>query len=122
MRRTATIADVAARAGVGPSTVSRVLNDGQVSGKSRDRVLSAINDLDYRPRASARSLVTGATATLSLVIPFFTHPSAVERVRGVLAAVDDTDYDLVICNVSNVAQRDAYLGRGAPLDRSDGML
>jgi LacI family transcriptional regulator len=122
MRRTATIADVAARAGVGPSTVSRVLNDGQVSGKSRDRVLSAIDDLDYRPRASARSLVTGATATLSLVIPFFTHPSAVERVRGVLAAVDDTDYDLVICNVSNVAQRDEYLGRGAPLDRSDGML
>jgi LacI family transcriptional regulator, galactose operon repressor len=122
MRRTATIADVAERAGVGASTVSRVLNDGQVSGKARARVLAAINELDYRPRASARSLVTGATATLSLVIPFFTHPSAVERVRGVLAAVDDTDYDLVICNVSNVAQRDDYLGRGAPLDRSDGML
>src|SRR5215204_3892300 len=100
MRRSATIADVAERAGVGPSTVSRVLNDGQVSGKARARVIAAIDDLNYRPRASARALVTGSTATLSLVIPFFTHPSAVERVRGVLAAIDATDYDLVICNVN----------------------
>ena len=122
MRRSATIADVAERAGVGASTVSRVLNDGQVSGKARARVVAAINELNYRPRASARALVTGSTATLSLVIPFFTHPSAVERVRGVLAAIDATDYDLVLCNVNNVGQRDEYLGRGAPLDRSDGML
>ena len=57
MRRTATIADVAARAGVGASTVSRVLNDGQVSGTARARVLAAMNELDYRPLASARSLV-----------------------------------------------------------------
>jgi LacI family transcriptional regulator len=85
-------------------------------------VLAAIDDLDYRPRASARSLVTGSTQTLALVIPFFTHPSAVERMRGVLSAVDETDYDLVICNVANPAHRDEYLGPGAPLDRSDGLL
>jgi DNA-binding LacI/PurR family transcriptional regulator len=48
-----------------------------------------VQDLGYRPRASARSLVTGATGTLALVIPFFTHPSAIERLRGVLAAVDE---------------------------------
>ena len=79
MRRTrnpATIADVAAHAGVGASTVSRVLNGGQVSGRARARVLAAMNELEYRPRASARSLVTGATGTLALVILFFTHPSA----------------------------------------------
>jgi LacI family transcriptional regulator len=122
MRTAATIADVASAAGVGASTVSRVLNGGQVSGRARARVLAAINDLDYRPRASARSLVTGATQTLALVIPFFTHPSAVERMRGVLAAVDETAYDLVICNVANASQRDEYLGPGAPLDRSDGLL
>ena len=122
MRRSATIDDVAAQAGVGASTVSRVLNGGQVSGRARARVLAAMNDLDYRPRASARSLVTGSTRTLALLIPFFTHPSAVERMRGVLAAVDETEYDLVICNVANPSQRDEYLGRGAPLDRSDGLL
>src|SRR5918994_39098 len=109
-RRTpATIAEVADKAGVGASTVSRVLNGGQVSGHARTRVLAAINELDYRPSASARSLVTGTTGTLALVIPFFTQPSSVERMRGVLAAVDETDYELVVCNVSTPAQRDELL-------------
>jgi LacI family transcriptional regulator len=120
--RGATIADVAQRAGVGVSTVSRVLNDGQVSAPARERVLSAMSDLGYRPRASARALASGSTQTLGMVIPFFTHPSAVERVRGVLAAVDEAPFDLVVCNVSDPAQRDEYLGRMAPLDRADGML
>jgi LacI family transcriptional regulator, galactose operon repressor len=119
---TATIGDVATQAGVGASTVSRVLNGGQVSGRARARVLAAMDELGYRPRASARSLVTGSTGTLALVIPFFTHPSAIERLRGVLAAVDATEYELVVCNVATPAQRDEYLGRRAPLDRSDGLL
>ena len=118
----ATIAEVASQAGVGTSTVSRVLNGGQVSEKAQARVMAAIQDLDYRPSASARSLVRGSTATLALVIPFFTHPSAVERMRGVLAAVDAAGFELVVCNVATPAHRDEYLGRRAPLDRSDGLL
>jgi LacI family transcriptional regulator len=121
-RTTATIADVATQAGVGASTVSRVLNGGPVSAPARARVVAAMSDLDYRPRASARALVTGATGTLALVIPFFMHPAAVERTRGVLAALAATDYELVVCNVASPAQRDEYLGRRAPLDRSDGLL
>ena len=121
-RTTATIADVAARAGVGASTVSRVLNDGQVSAQARERVLAAMSDLTYRPKASARALASGSTGTVGLVIPFFTHPSAVERVRGVLAAVKETPFELVVCDVADPAQRDAYLGRRVPLDRTDGLL
>ena len=121
-RRRVTIADVAARAGVGASTVSRVLNDGQVSGPARERVMEAMNDLAYRPQASARALASGSTETLGMVIPFFTHPSAVERVRGVVAAMDDSPFELVVCNVADPAQRDAYLGQRAPVDRSDGLL
>jgi LacI family transcriptional regulator len=121
-RRAATIGDVAARAGVGVSTVSRVLNDGQVSAPARARVMTAISELDYRPRASARALVSGATGTVGMVIPFFTHASAIERVRGVLAALDRTTYDLIVCNVADPGQRDDLLGRRAPLDRTDGLL
>jgi LacI family transcriptional regulator len=117
-----TIAEVAAQAGVGASTVSRVLNGGQVSARARTRVLAVMNELDYRPQASARSLVTGSTGTLALVIPFFSHPSAIERVRGVLGALDATEYELVVCNVATPQHRDEYLGRRAPFDRSDGML
>ena len=121
-RRRVTIADVAQRAGVGASTVSRVLNDGQVSAPARERVLEAMDELAYRPQASARALASGSTGTLGMVIPFFTHPSAVERVRGVVAAMDESPFELVVCNVANPAQRDEYLGPRAPIDRSDGLL
>jgi LacI family transcriptional regulator len=121
-RARVTIADVAARAGVGASTVSRVLNDGQVSAPARERVLEAMSDLAYRPQASARALASGSTGMLGMVIPFFSHPSAVERVRGVVAALDESPFELVVCNVSDATQRDEYLGPRAPVDRSDGLL
>ena len=57
-----------------------------------------------------------------MVIPFFTHPSAVERLRGVLDAMRTTSHELVLCNVADPAQRDEYLGRRAPLDRVDALL
>jgi LacI family transcriptional regulator len=104
------------------STVSRVLNHGQVSAPTRARVLAAMNDLAYRPNAGARALASGSTGTLGMVIPFFTHPSAVERLRGVLDAMKTTSHELVLCNVADPAQRDEYLGRRAPLDRVDGLL
>jgi LacI family transcriptional regulator len=75
-----------------------------------------------RSTATVAEAAKSATGTLGMVIPFFTHPSAIERVRGVLAALDDTQYELALCNVSTPAQRDEYLGRRAPLGRSDGLL
>jgi LacI family transcriptional regulator len=119
---TPTIADVAARAGVSMSTVSRVLNEGQVSAPTRTKVLAAMSDLAYQPDARARALASGSTGTLGMVIPFFTQPSAVERLRGVLDAMRTTHHELVLCNVADPAQRDEYLGRRAPLDRVDGLL
>jgi LacI family transcriptional regulator, galactose operon repressor len=104
------------------STVSRVLNEGQVSAPTRTKVLAAMRNLAYRPDARARALASGSTGTLGMVIPFFTQPSAVERLRGVLEAMRTTSYELVLCNVADPAQRDEYLGRGAPLDRVDGLL
>lgn len=117
-----TIFDVARRAGVGKSTVSRVLNDGQVSGATRARVLAAMDDLGYRPRADARSLAAGRTGLIGMVIPCFTHPAAVERLRGVFDAASGHGEDVVVCNVASPAQRDEYLGLGAPLERFDGLL
>jgi LacI family transcriptional regulator len=113
---------VAERAGVAISTVSRVLNDGQVSAATRTTVLAAMSDLGYRPQASARALASGPKGALGMVIPYFTHPSAVERLRGALEAMATTEHELILCNVADPAQRDDYLGRKAPLDRVDGLL
>ena len=79
-----TIARVAALAGVGVGTVSRVLNDsGAVSPGTRRRVQEAIDALDYEPNAAARALSTGRTLAVGVVAPFATRPSVVERLRGV---------------------------------------
>ena len=81
-----TIAKVAAEAGVGVGTVSRVLNGSpSVSEDTRRRVLEAIAALDYQPSAVARALSTGRTHAIGVVAPFFTQPSVIERLRGVVA-------------------------------------
>jgi DNA-binding LacI/PurR family transcriptional regulator len=118
-----TIADVAAHAGVGAGTVSRVLNDSpRVSDTTRARVLAAIELLDYRPNPLARGLSRGRCQTLGVVVPFFTHASAVERLRGVAAALDGSRYDLVLFNVESPVHRDEHFGTLTRRDRADGLL
>lgn len=118
-----TIADVAAKAGVGASTVSRVLNGStRVSADTRARVLAAIDLLDYRPSPLAQGLSRGRCRTIGVVVPFFTHASAVERLRGVLAALEDSDYDLVLFNVESLRQREEHLAALSRRDRADGLL
>lgn len=118
-----TIADVAARAGVGAGTVSRVLNDRpKVSADARARVLAAIEELDYRPNPLARGLSLGRCQTLGVVVPFFTHASAVERLRGTVAALRDSRYDLVLFNVESPVHRDEHFASLTGRDRADGLL
>lgn len=121
--RVVTIADVAAHAGVGAGTVSRVLNDSpRVSETTRARVLAAIEALDYRPNPLARGLSRGRSQTLGVVVPFFTHASAVERLRGVVAALDGSRYDLVLFNVESPRHRDEHFATLTRRDRADGLL
>jgi DNA-binding LacI/PurR family transcriptional regulator len=68
VHRLPVMADVAKLAGVSHQTVSRVLNDHpNVRPQTRDRVLEVIRELDYRPNAAARSLVTRRTRTLGVI-------------------------------------------------------
>lgn len=118
-----TIRHVAARAGVGAGTVSRVLNGSpKVSSTTRARVLAAIEELAYRPNPLAQGLSRGRCQTLGVVVPFFTHASAVERLRGVVAALDDSRYDLVLFNVESPMHRDEHFASLTRRDRADGLL
>lgn len=63
-----TIKDVAARAGVSPATVSRVLNDRPgISAETRERVLQAAQELNYSPSATARSLAMARTNSVGYI-------------------------------------------------------
>src|ERR1041385_2025967 len=103
----ATIADVAARAGVGVATVSRVLTGrANVRRATRARVLDAIEALNYRPSLTARNLSLRKTHVIGVVVPFFTSPSAVERVRGVASALAQSPYDLMLFDIESEDRRE----------------
>lgn len=103
----ATILDVAREAGVGVGTVSRVLNNSpQVSPRTRERVEEAIARLGYSPNPLARSLSTGRTDAITILVPYFTTPSVVERLRGIVSVLDDADRAIVLRNVESIEQLD----------------
>jgi len=119
----ATIADVAARAGVGVATVSRVMNGGtNVRPATRDRVLAAVRALNYRPSSLARSLSLQRTMVVAALLPWFTNPSAVQRMRGIVDGLSRSEYDLMVFDIeSEDRQLRAFelFDRG---DRADGLL
>ncbi|HEX7297835.1 MAG TPA: LacI family DNA-binding transcriptional regulator [Solirubrobacteraceae bacterium] len=117
------IRDVAARAGVGVGTVSRVLNDSAgVANDTRQRVRAVMDELGYRPSTTARNLSLGRTQTLGVIAPFFTSPSVVERLRGIDDVVGASAYDLTLFNIETREQRRAAMGRFAGRDRVDGVI
>lgn len=118
-----TIYDVAKRAGVGIGTVSRVLNNSpQVREATRQRVLQAIEELNYRPSPIAQRLSRRQTLTIGVVAPFMTRPSVVERLRGIEAVLADTEYDLIVYNVETPARRDRYFRELPNSHRLDGLI
>ncbi|GAA5079551.1 LacI family transcriptional regulator [Thermocatellispora tengchongensis] len=85
MRARTTIKDVAEAAGVGVATVSRVLSGGSASPQTRERVLAAAAQLDYRPSALGRNLRRQRTGGIGLLVPDITDPFYARVADGVLA-------------------------------------
>src|SRR4051812_13143555 len=81
-----TLSDVAALAGVSVSAVSRVLSDApssRVSEVTRERIVAAARQLDYRPNFAARALKSSRTNVIALVVPDVTNAIFSELMRGV---------------------------------------
>lgn len=96
-----TIKDVAKLAGVSQTTVSHVLNKTRVVSEStRQRVLQAIQELDYRPSSIARSLVYKRTRTVGLLISDVGNPFYPDVIRGVEEIALANDYSIFLCNTN----------------------
>ena len=97
-----TLEDVAARAGVGRGTASRVINGGaRVSERAREAVERAVEELGYVPNRAARALVTRRTDAVALVIAeseerVFGEPFFAGVVRGIGAALAAVEKQLVL--------------------------
>lgn len=119
----ASIKDVAAEAGVSVATVSRVLNDHpSVSDDARTRVLAAVEALDYRPNAVARSLRTDQTRTLGLVISDVLNPYFTELARSVEEEARALGYSVIIGNADERPELQDHHVRTLLDRRIDGLL
>ena len=110
-----TLHDVARIAGVSIKTVSNVVNDyPHVSAATRDRVLSAIAELDYRPNLSARGLRSGKTGVIGLAIPELRQVYFAELADSIIRAAARYKLDVVIDQTSSIRESEVAVlsGRG----------
>ncbi|CAG0940667.1 putative HTH-type transcriptional repressor ExuR [Anaerolineae bacterium] len=97
-----TLEEIAKRAKVSRSTVSRVVNqDPRVNVKTRERVSAVIKKSNYHPNLAARSLAAGRTRILGLVIPMgvtalFTDPYFPILIQGVTSACNARDHSVML--------------------------
>lgn len=119
----ATILDVARHAGVGVGTVSRVLNDHpRVAPATRERVLSAIDDLGYRPNPLARGLSLGRSTTVTILVPSLATASVTQRMRGAIEVLNEQQRPVSVVNVENPDQLERALADMTARSRPSGVL
>jgi len=119
----ATIYDVAKKAGVGIGTVSRVINNSpQISPKTRQKVLKVINELKYQPSAMAQSLARKKTNTIACIVPILTGYFYFELLNGIQQAMSDHGYDLILYSVDKIEKKEEIIKRTIRERKVDGVL
>jgi DNA-binding LacI/PurR family transcriptional regulator len=96
MKKRVTIKDIAKKAGVNHSTVSRVINENPaISEKTKKKILKIMADLNYRPNLIARGLVKSKTNAFALITPDI-NPHVTPIVRGVTDTCRRLNYGLML--------------------------
>jgi DNA-binding LacI/PurR family transcriptional regulator len=118
-----TVYDVASKAGVSIATVSRVMNaPDKVRGDTRQRVLNAIDELQYVPKAEAFARARKMVGRIGVLTPFFTHSSFIQRMRGIAATLRNIPLELVIYPVDSNQRLEEYLDQIPIARRLDGLI
>lgn len=95
------IADIAKIAGVSKSTVSRYLNNGSVSLKTKQKLDKIIQENDYQPNQFAQSLRAHRTNMIGAIIPRMNSYAVDETVKGIKTICDELNYSLLL-NYTNL--------------------
>ncbi|HEV2912451.1 MAG TPA: LacI family DNA-binding transcriptional regulator [Pyrinomonadaceae bacterium] len=106
------IKDVARRAGVSTATVSHVINNTRfVSDATRLKVLDAIEECKYYPNAHARSLASGRSQMIGVLVSDIANPFFPELVKSIEAAAFERGYDVLLLNTDYQAERTLHYVR-----------
>ncbi|MGG3905415.1 LacI family DNA-binding transcriptional regulator [Geobacillus stearothermophilus] len=119
----ASIKDVAKRANVSTATVSRVLrNTGNVTEETRQRVLEAIEALNYQPNVLGRYLRRMETETALVVVPDIMNPFFSKVLRGIEAVALKHGYQVLLGDTQNDARLEEQYLNVLPQRQVDGMI
>jgi LacI family transcriptional regulator len=121
---TATLADVARRAGVSQATASRVINDSsyRVTNELRGRVLAAAEELHYVPNAHAQALARANTRTVGVIVHDVSDPYFSEITRGIQRVASEAGRLVMICNTYRDLERELAYVRLLHAQRVEAMI
>lgn len=123
MRAVPNIRDVAERAGVSISTVSRVLNDsGPASIKTREAVLSAVSEIGFRPNTIGRTLKTAKSRTIGVLVPSLKNPIFADAVQGIERAAERGGYSILLTSSNYVPEKEVEAVEVFLSNRVEGLI
>lgn len=106
-RNMATIKDIAARAGVTATTVSRVINNrGYISEETRKKVTQAMQEMNYQPNELARSLAKAHSNTIGVIVPHISHPFFSKMISALESAAAKRGYKILLCNSKDQPEKE----------------
>ncbi|AIC94391.1 LacI family DNA-binding transcriptional regulator [Shouchella lehensis] len=118
-----TLKEVASKAGVHPSVVSKVVNGKPVNirQETRERIEKLLKELNYQPNKAAQNLKKGANRTIGMVIPDFYNPVYAEIIHGAEQMAAKKNYSLFVYSMSQKEWQNDYLPVSIK-QQIDGML
>jgi LacI family transcriptional regulator len=118
-----TIRDVAREAGVSVSTVSRVISGRpEVADATRQRILAAIDALNFRPSAVARSLIQNKTRAIGVIVSDISNPFYPELMKGIEEHAADRGYTIILTNSDDELDKHARALAVLRERRVDGLI
>ena len=121
--RSPTIKEVAAKSGVGIGTVSRVLNNSpQIKEETRQKVMKAIEELNYVPNVAGKRLSQSRSHVLAVIVPIIDHPYFAKLIAELELAADKYGYSLLVASSQHRIEKEEEILRRLRQNEADGAL
>lgn len=118
-----TIKDVAKRSGVGVGTVSRVLNNSeQVNEETRNKVLKAIEELNYVPNIAGKRLSRNRSYVIAVLVPVINHPFFAKLIEELEKAADEKGYSLLVASSQRRIEKEHEILKRLRQNEADGAV
>lgn len=122
-RQTVTIVDVARAAGVSKSTAGRALAGAdEVSARTREKVARVAAELGYRPNSLARSMITGNTETVGVVVPDLSNRFFAEALQSIARTVRKQGYEVLVSSTEGERELERRSVETLTAKRVDGLI